>query len=706
MRSVRARIVTVVALALAAAVPAALHARSAGDGPASSPAWVPVGAHYADGVDAIAGAGSKVYVGGGFSCLAPPFGGFAVFRAGESKPETRMVRFRDGGQVTAITGDGRGGWFVGGSFTSFGGDPCPRLVHVLANGRVDPMWCPRPSDEPTLLACEGSVLYAGILLYDAGYSTTLARYDIASGRRLPWRVVLGRSETIYPPNVWALTATPERVYLGGGFASVGGHPAKRLAAIDAETGRFVWGARVEDGPVSAIVVRRGRVFAFGRFDGVDRHPRRGVAALDARTGVLLDWHPSLPLSHVFAVVASKSVLYVGFREVLALHRLRSESTLAAIDANSGATLWRRRDDAYPVALVGGNLLIHLHHALVAVDPATGRPKSWHFAIPSDPGVVPPGGPVAVSGSRVAFGGDFYAVDPGVARRGLAAIDVATGVRTAWRPKLALGDYDAVHSLVVAGNTLYVAGGFTAINGRKRHGLAAFDLDTGRLSQWSPHSSCDELRECGDVVAANANAVFVAGATIAGGVRAITAFDPTTGARLPWSAGVGEPSVAVAALSGLHLYVGGGFVQVQGIARPYLAAVDAGTGALESWQPQPDSHVTALAVAGTTLYVGGQFTHMGTTARAHLAAFDTVTGELLPWDPGPAYDKLNPGSGVQVRHIVVAGTTVYVDGIPFDATTAAPIPWPNGPGVVDALAVGGPFVYATGSGGLVAVPPPR
>ena len=117
------------------------------------------------------------------------------------------------------------------------------------------------------------------------------------------------------------------------------------------------------------------------------------------------------------------------------------------------------------------------------------------------------------------------------------------------------------------------------------------------------------------------------------------------------------------------------------ARPYLAALDATTGALLDWDVHPDDAVLALAVSadrrtlyvggrfdtdrrrpaspgsppstsrpapskaelqgpghrrtrsgpdgagGNTLYIGGEFTQVGDAARAQVAALDATTGAL-------------------------------------------------------------------------------
>ncbi|GIW09479.1 MAG: hypothetical protein KatS3mg061_0536 [Dehalococcoidia bacterium] len=69
-----------------------------------------------------------------------------------------------------------------------------------------------------------------------------------------------------------------------------------------------------------------------------------------------------------------------------------------------------------------------------------------------------------------------------------------------------------------------------------------------------------------------------------------------------------------AVSGSTVYVGGLFTSVGGQARNYLAALDAATGNVTSWNPNANGSVYALAVSGSTVYVGGDFTSVGGQAR--------------------------------------------------------------------------------------------
>jgi trimeric autotransporter adhesin len=694
----RARAILVAAVALALVTTAA---GSTPGGPSTSPAWLPL----AGSVDTMLAADGKVFLGGDFVSVAPPFGAFAVYRRGQRSPDAAMARFRDGGVVYAVVDDGTGGFFVGGSFSSFDGVACPNLVHVLASGQVARNWCPRPT-VTTVLARHRQVLYAVASAQPkrAGYGSRLLRLDARTGRRLSWHVTVGGSAAISPPNVWTLTPTDTLVFLGGGFASVNGHRVERLAAVDARTGRFVWGADT-NGRVNEAQDEGDRLFVGGDFDRVAGKLRRGgLAALDAASGRLLDWQPKRGLVRSSGFAVSPHALYV-----LAETRQRGFE-LAAFDLSSGSALWTRPSALLPLALSGRDLVVSSWREVLSLDADNGRPTgAWRAPIRSAEV-----GDAAISGSRLAIGGDFYTVSPGVPRRGLAALDAATGRPTSWKADVtAYVPYPAadpeVTALAAAGDTLYVGGHFDKIAGQARSTLAAVDLHSGAVLPWQPNAVCRDDFGC-DAITATPTAVYVTGVLIGGlEERQAAAFDPGSGALLPWNPGADETVYAVAA-SGSAVYLGGSFTHPRGQDLPELAAVDPGTGAPTSWRPDPDGPVRTLALQGSTLYAGGDFTHIAGSERLGLAAFDTGTGRLLPWNPG---GYLPRRLTVSYHSVVPSGQAVYVQGVPVDATSGKPVPWAPGPGGAETVAVTDSFVYLDlgfgGSpsdwGGLIALPHP-
>jgi dipeptidyl aminopeptidase/acylaminoacyl peptidase len=135
-----------------------------------------------------------------------------------------------------------------------------------------------------------------------------------------------------------------------------------------------------------------------------------------------------------------------------------------------------------------------------------------------------------------------------------------------------------------------------------------------------------------------------------------AFAATTVSGVPDTGTVqADGQVSAVAVSGGKVYLAGYFTHVNGVVRNHLAAVNASTGQLTSWDPNANDAVRALAVSadGTRLYVGGAFTSVGGATHNRLAAIDAASGAVdTSWTP-----RVNDA----VRAIAASGNRVYVGG---------------------------------------------
>jgi PQQ-like domain len=81
------------------------------------------------------------------------------------------------------------------------------------------------------------------------------------------------------------------------------------------------------------------------------------------------------------------------------------------------------------------------------------------------------------------------------------------------------------------------------------------------------------------------------------------------------------------------YIGGGFINVNGVLRKRLAHIDANGMLDRDWKPEANGNgvsVTSLARAGSRLYVGGDFVKLQHKPRLGLGALDIRTGRLEAW----------------------------------------------------------------------------
>jgi len=623
-------------------------------------------------IDAVAVANGVAYVGGAFNFVGQNRGNGAVLdgETGRAEPDFPGAN----GEIRAVAADGKGGWFIGGIFTSVGGMLRTNLAHIREDKTVDPGWTPNPDAPVFALLLHNGVLYVGgQFLSVAGVSRLgIAALDPATGSATEWDPSPLFGPDLGAGQVQALAASGNLIYAGGYFDFIGGQSRIGLAAMDAATGQATdWNPIVlYEGTnwissVSTLAVSSGIVYAAGLFDFIGGESRTNLAAVDALTGRATPWNPDPRVpdvpGNVFALVATCDTIFVGgdFHTIGGKER----TNLAAISATTGeATDWN--PDApdfggvFALALSGNTLYVggpffeaigsEPRFGLGALDVQTGKVTAW---APNLSGQVYA---LAVDGRSVYAGGQTLV--GGQRRRNLAAIDVVTGRVTDWNPS----PNDWVLALAASGESLFVSGFFDSIGGAPRQGIAALGLATGQVkTNWIPEFSHQPMGYRGTIytLAVSSNTVFAGGFfnNVNGTARTnLVALDATNGQVMPWAP---DPDGEVNRLlvSGHTVYAVGSFTNIGGRSRPILAALDAQTGLAAEWNPRPTDTVFDLAVAGNTVYGAGGFREIGGQPRRFVAALDASTGDATPWNPNN-----DPTSGV-AGGLAVVGETVYVAG---------------------------------------------
>ena len=116
-------------------------------------------------------------------------------------------------------------------------------------------------------------------------------------------------------------------------------------------------------------------------------------------------------------------------------------------------------------------------------------------------------------------------------------------------------------------------------------------------------------------------------------------------------------VSVMALDGEWLYLGGDFQVVNSVSLPFVARVNATTGAVDAtWRPAPNGDTIDLAVAPGGLVLSGAFTNVGRLPRSNLALIAT-TGP----SSGRAVEAWKCDADSQVNSVVVNAGKIYLGG---------------------------------------------
>jgi hypothetical protein len=269
--------------------------------------------------DALAVSGSTIYVGGSFTTIG-----------GQSRSNIAAVSTSDGtatawnptadGGVLAIALSGSA-VYVGGFFLNIGGQQRVFLAALNASDGMATAWDPSPDGTIYAIAASADSVYVGGGFLDiSGQSrSALVAFDAADGSLTSWDPSLTPIPTEIVPYVNALAIAGSTIYAGGGFGSVQGVTRNNIAGINASDGAATnfdpnpSGAGIEGGVVTALAVDGSIVYAGGYFDTIGGQPRSLLAGLNSDDGSATSFNPDAAGGvTVYALaVASDGTLYVG-----------------------------------------------------------------------------------------------------------------------------------------------------------------------------------------------------------------------------------------------------------------------------------------------------------------------------------------------------------------------------------------------------------
>lgn len=563
------------------------------------------------------------YVGGDFENVGPPTAHAAWFDLEQGALGNALFQADD--VVRAVVADGDGGWYLGGYFNEINGQAATSLVHVRANGSLNPDWRPELDDAVHSLALHDGRLYAGGAFseVDTMPRPGLAAFDVATGDLKDW------SPTIAGGTVQRLAATEERLYLLGDFTQVSGADREGIAAVDVGGNLLDWHPVFENSSPYApeprdILVAEGSLTIGGKFDTVDGQTRHALARFDSQNGELLDALPSIlstagkQITVVYALAADDQRLYVTglFNQVGG----ETREGLAALEADTGdLTDWQ-----------AGSLT------------PTGQGVQ---AMEVHDGVLYIGGDLNPS-SSAPYGGSAT----------LVAVDTQTAD---WVIDFDQRPSGTVFALAAQKNQLFAGGDFMTAGGVPAGNLAAFDRHTGELLENMPSfdGSITDLLSLGDSVIAVGDFERVNGEDHSGVAR----FNTQSGELESLSAELAEgASIESAALADRILYLGGSRLRTPDMDRTErrnLIAVHADTGELMTWEPDVSRPVQRLAYDDGRLFVYARGLRAPDGTRANLQAYyaDGAAngGERVDWAPGPG--------GAGVRDLTVIGDELLFSG---------------------------------------------
>ncbi|HLP11226.1 MAG TPA: hypothetical protein VK177_04780 [Flavobacteriales bacterium] len=445
-----------------------------------------------------------------------------------------------------------------------------------------------------------------------------------------------------------LTEGPDKsIFIGGMFNWIGDSLRTSLAQVDSNNQVTLFKLSI-DGPVNAVAVYGDTVFFAGTFTTVNGYTRHNMAAYWISQDSLVSFDP-IPDGDVYGmrVIGNKLMVHgsftafdtVNLRNFLAAFDLPS-LTLSTWNPNPDGTVNCIIPSTGTTCLVGGmfaNIGGALHPYLAELNLTTGVATSFS---PVLNGMV---NTMQLKYGKLYLGGMFTSVNS-TPRQYAGAIVKSSGAVLPWNPF----PNNYVHALLVANNRVYIGGQFDQVNYTERYRLAETDTLSGALTEFKSYSG-----NVFDLLLHNER-MLVAGDLyyIGPHIKNIVAVNASTGQVLDWKP---EPNANVTSITVYNdvVYVGGNFTQICGVSEPYLAGIKRDTAYIHTHM-YPNGDVTYLEKINNLIFIAGYFTNIATTPRSYFAVWDPVAVSLKPFDPFTV-------SGGQVYDVEFFGNAYYFTG---------------------------------------------
>ncbi len=656
------------------------------------------------GIYATAVKGNTLYIGGDFNFVGRNTGRFIGVDTLTGQPIHRGTWPKVNSNVYKAIADGAGGWYIGGSFTKVG-DSVRNNIAQINNAGIVTAWNPSISDTVYTLLLVNNNLYAGGAFTHVGGTTRnrIAAINTISGITTSWNPNANNT-------VNELETNNGLIYVGGQFTNIGSATRSLIAALDTTIGHATaWNPECYGTSVLAIAFNGANVYVGGNYTIIGRTSRNNLGAIDSIDGLATGWTPIVN-GAVNKIVMNTSTMYIGgaFTHVGSFwrHSLAEVSIIADTATNFDPMYYAFGTNVtYDILLnankmyVGGDYYFFdiAQPNLVQINLNTDSITSWQSY--SGKSIYTLG----MYNGIVYAGGQFRTIGA-YSRTRLAAIDMVADTLTNWAPQAG----GRVMAIATSPNAIYVGGSFHYVNSVTANLMAAFDTASGGVlpgfsASISPYSYWVS------------NLIYKSGLVYVGGNyqnlsiypyrTSLAAVDATTGAWNSWNPSClngGSPGEIQNMLSdGTNLYITGLFDHLATAVCNLHGSVNIATGTFGTWNPPTDGMPEALALYNGNMYCGGSFNHFGSLFTPRLSSTNLAIDVESSWQPYPSSDVtlIKP----HFNHLYLAGSFTSIHGTPLngfaivDTASNIPLSWNPAPlGTVRAIEFSGNKMFVAGN----------
>jgi trimeric autotransporter adhesin len=430
------------------------------------------------------------------------------------------------------------------------------------------------------------------------------------------------SNSVDGGSIYTMLAVGDSVFVGGDFTEFKGQTAYHIALYNSRTGTVQDLDLGTSGVVRALAYHEGKLYAGGNFSDAGDESVDGLAVWDGQAWGHI---PAASDGTIYdlAIYKGKLVAAGNFTEIdgITVNGIAIYDNGQWKDIENGVR-WSDNTGAavYTLLPKGDSLFVGGSFSRVG-DLVTASLALWDGANwqQFDEGLDAEVSSLAWFEDKLWIGGDFYRERAG----GLISkhLIVWDGQFTA----AGSGADRYVETMIVVGDTLYIAGDFLKVNGVKSPGVIRYT--NGEFSAVGG----GVYGHVTDIAHSNGR-IFAGGAfTRAGGFNAqsFAAFGHTDGAwKQGFASGVSGSYqrlfVDVLAVTDKYVYAAGSFLRAGGKATGSIAAFDRTTRTWSALGAGVDGAVQSIVTRGTEVFVAGNFNRAGDVEARGIAKWDEAT----------------------------------------------------------------------------------
>lgn len=596
---------------------------------------------------------SILYIGGDFKSYGSRRTGLVVFDTLKKASVSNVTL--GNGLVSKMLSDGRGGWYVCGTFTKIGDSLRTNLAHIDSNGIVD-AWNPEPVGNIFDILIDSNYLYvAGKFSAISGYvRSSLASIILSTGKASSWNPAISTGGSVS-----SMCFRGKTIIVTGSFTSIGGKSRSNIAAIDIVSGLANnWNPGLT-GKVNTMLVLGNNLYLGGDFTNVGGASRQKLACVSLINGSANSWNPK-PDYAVLTMQTFGSQLMVGgyFDNLNNVYT----GSLVFFDTSN-----LQLSSKYPKVegsisssyLVGGKL--YLGGIFRTVDTFWRRNFAvydWanQTMLPWEIGPTGETYKMVLSGSKLHI--SIYGSVCEDNRNGMAAINVKSNKLTKWEPNIK-GITEIKDMEIMDNKRFYVSGNIEYMAYKKTVYLSKVYFESAKVEHYIvfPDSVVEDMH-------VHNGRLFVGGSfrKIGSDVRGkVAEIDTSTGLATNFVAPVFDKNVFTVYRTDSVLLVGGNFTKVGTSNQQACAIINYNKPQFLYAQPTCDGYINSFAVVGDKIYAGGKFTKSRRLNTPNIFEWDRVQNDHTEWCTFPNGEVFNLNLSDDKKDFFVCGDFSLIGG---------------------------------------------